>query len=178
MVKTRVLRNKQDLLDLCKALSSRTNLNRHLDEDGNDLTRPLIVYLVNARMREESAQADLKEIDLGPIKSVDDLLSGKNLCIFEQFRFWYEVRRDRPKSYYRFIQPLGIHWKLFALYAFLLLWFRDHDVRHLNFCIKLVEDIYRGTVDMGDQEFLKYFARYTRDVTGEVEELYEKFAAA
>ena len=129
-------------------------------------------------MREESAQADLKEIRLGPIKSIDDLLSEKNLCIFEQFRFWYEVRRDRPKSYSRFIQPLGIHWKLFSLHVFSLLWFRDRDVRYLNFCLKLIEDIYRGTIGLKDQEFLKYFARYTGDASREVRTLYGKIGVS
>ena len=68
--------------------------------------------------------------------------SGQSdVVTLERFRTWYETRRMSTNSYGRHIASFPRSYKVVALKLFLHLWREQKDLRHLNFCLKLQDDI-------------------------------------
>ena len=97
-----------------------------------------------------------------------------DVVTLERFRTWYETRRMSTNSYGRHIASFPRSYKVVALKLFLHLWREQKDLRHLNFCLKLQDDILNpdsnGT--NGDSDAI-------RELSGQLSEellrLYERF---
>ena len=59
----------------------------------------------------------------------------------ENFRGWYETQRHIPGGYHKQIKKITFSWKLYVLAVYDFAYKSDPDLRWLNFCLKLIDDI-------------------------------------
>ena len=171
------LNTEKDLITLYASLSSDAGNTQYLNSDPEQSHSLLVEYLATLEREQGSEETGLREVDLRSMLADSTVISEDNIGALERLRSWYETSRPNPSTYGRRIRPLSIHVKLLSLHAFTLLWLQFNDIRHLNFSLKLTEDICPETKGLNDVPFMMFFARCVRDLMFQIRELHERFEA-
>ena len=126
---------------------------------------------------------EILEYDHKPekLKIPDDLLSlnifsfNDYLNQFEDFRRWYEAQRHVAGGYQKKIKKITFSWKLYVLAVYSFEYANNHDLRWLNFSLKLIDDISNEiNIKNPANVLLPYYKTVLKSTIDQIRSLYEQ----